>query len=381
LARIELNNEIVIPDSATRKTVSFFRARSAAKAGPGPNEDATLEFASESKAADKPTLSPVVIKVQKPAMLVVAATVGVLVIAGAVAAALALRTPDETTGSLQVESDPPGADVLIDGKVRGTTPLSLALPPGSHTLVVQRGADVKRMNVDVASGSAKAYHVAWAEPAMTTAPATGSLSVVSDPPGSIVVVDGSPRGQTPLTVGELAAGRHEVLVRNAAATYRRTVDVESGATVSLVVGGAPAAAPSWGWINVSAPFTVQVREFGRLIGTSEIERVMLSPGNHQLEFVNESLGFHQSAEVNVLSGRGEPISLTIPRVAININALPWAEVYVDGTRIGDTPLANVMQPIGDHEIVFRHPQLGEKRQVTRLTARESLRVSVDMRSR
>ena len=64
---------------------------------------------------------------------------------------------------------------------------------------------------------------------------------------------------------------------------------------------------------------------------------------------------------------------------MNINALPWAEVYIDGARVGDTPLANVMLPIGDHEIVFRHPQLGEKRQAARLTQREPLRVSVDMR--
>ena len=66
---------------------------------------------------------------------------------------------------------------------------------------------------------------------------------------------------------------------------------------------------------------------------------------------------------------------------MNINALPWAEVYVDGARVGDTPLANVMQPIGEHEIVFRHPQFGEKRQVARLTTRETVRISVDMRTR
>jgi hypothetical protein len=40
-----------------------------------------------------------------------------------------------------------------------------------------------------------------------------------------------------------------------------------------------------------------------------------------------------------------------------------------------------MQSIGDHELVFRHPQLGEKRQVTRLTLRDGSRVSVDMRNR
>jgi len=85
--------------------------------------------------------------------------------------------------------------------------------------------------------------------------------------------------------------------------------------------------------------------------------------------------------VRILAGRAAPVSLTIPRVAMNINALPWAEVFIDGTRIGDTPLANVMQPIGEHEIVFRHPQFGEKRQMARLTLRDSLRISVDMRTK
>jgi hypothetical protein len=66
---------------------------------------------------------------------------------------------------------------------------------------------------------------------------------------------------------------------------------------------------------------------------------------------------------------------------MNINALPWAQVFVDGTLIGDTPLANVEQPIGDHEIVFRHPQFGEKRQMARVTPKDSPRISVDMRSR
>ena len=85
--------------------------------------------------------------------------------------------------------------------------------------------------------------------------------------------------------------------------------------------------------------------------------------------------------MRIFAGRGAPVSLTIPRVTMNINALPWAEVFVDGTRIGDTPLANVTQSIGEHEIVFRHPQFGEKRQMVRLTLRDSLRISVDMRTK
>ena len=369
------------PDSANVKTVAAFRPMPASRSAAQPSEDPTFEFASETKPADVTQPFPVVLKVPKPAVLAVAATLLVLVVAGAVLAALTLRTPITTTGSLNIETDPPGAEVRIDDIVRGTTPLALTLPEGHHRVVVRRGSHAKQLDVEVAGGAAKAYHIEWPQSVAAPAVATGSLSVVSDPPGSSVIVDGTQRGQTPLTIRELSAGRHDVLVRNSSNTYQRSVQVDAGATASLVVGGAPAQAASWGWITMSAPFPVQVLENGRVVGTSEIDRILLSPGNHELDLISDQFGFRQSSKVNILSGRGAPVSLTIPRVAMNINALPWAEVFVDGTRIGDTPLANVEQPIGDHEIVFRHPQLGEKRQMTRVTVQDSLRISMDMRTR
>jgi hypothetical protein len=369
-------------DSAKAKTVASFRGKSSAQTTAPvrenvTREDVTLQFTSETARPNK--ASRPVPAIRKPAMLALT-TLAVLAVAGAVFAGLTLRAPAPATGSLVVESDPQGAEVVVNAVVRGLTPLTLTLPTGTHPVVVRRGTNVKQLNVEIAGGDAKSYHVAWAEeaPAAGVA-ATGSLSVVSDPPGSTVIVDGSARGQTPLTVRDLAPGRHDVLVRSSSSTYQRSVQVDAGATASLVVGGGPAAGTSWGWITLETPFPVQVLEDGRVVGTSEIDRIILSPGNHQLDFVNDQFGFRQGSRVSVTAGRGGPVSLTIPRMAMNINALPWAEVYIDGARIGDTPLANVMQPIGDHEIVFRHPQLGEKRQVARLTQREPLRVSVDMR--
>jgi hypothetical protein len=359
-------------------TVAPFRTKQGTAPAAATREDATLEFASETKPADSAGL-PIVIKIRKPAMLALGAAFGVLVLAG-VAAALALQAPAPSTGSLTVESDPPGAEVRIDNAVRGTTPLTLNLAEGRYSVVVQRGSNTKQLTVQMAANAARSYHIEWTAAApLAAAIQTGGLSVTSDPAGSAVTVDGTPRGQTPLTIGDLTPGRHDVLVRGANTTYQRSVQVEGGATAALVVGGAPT--PSWGWITLNTPFPVQVQEGGRVVGTSEIERIMLSPGNHELDFVADQLGFRQSSEVRILAGRAAPVSLTIPRVAMNINALPWAEVFVDGTRIGDTPLANVIQPIGEHEIVFRHPQFGEKRQMARLTLRDSLRISVDMRTK
>ena len=378
MACIELSAGNVTPDTANVKTVAPFRTKGSSPAAAA-GSDATLEFASESKHGEA-TKAPIVIKIPKPGMLALGVGVGVLVLAG-VAAALAFRTSAPATGSLTVESEPAGAEVRIDNTVRGTTPLTLNLAEGRYSIVLQRGTNTKQLNVQMAANAARLYHVEWAAAAPAVSTQTGSLSVTSDPAGSAVTVDGTSRGQTPLTIRDLTPGRHDVLVKSTATTYQRSVQIEAGATASLVVGGAPSATTSWGWITLNAPFPVQVQEDGRVVGTSEIERIMLSPGTHQLEFVANQLGFRQSSEVKILAGRGAPVSLTIPRVAMNINALPWAEVFVDGTRIGDTPLANVMQPIGEHEIVFRHPQFGEKRQVARLTLRDSLRISVDMRTK
>jgi hypothetical protein len=57
--------------------------------------------------------------------------------------------------------------------------------------------------------------------------------------------------------------------------------------------------------------------------------------------------------------------------------LPWADVSVDGQSVGTTPLANLVVPIGSHEVVWLHPQLGERRQTVAVTAQAPARVGVD----
>ena len=52
-----------------------------------------------------------------------------------------------------------------------------------------------------------------------------------------------------------------------------------------------------------------------------------------------------------------------------------------GDRVGETPIGNVSVPIGPHEIVFRHPELGELRHAATVTMNGPARVSVDLRKK
>ena len=47
--------------------------------------------------------------------------------------------------------------------------------------------------------------------------------------------------------------------------------------------------------------------------------------------------------------------------------------------MGVTPLGNIKVPIGSHEIVWRHPTLGERKRVVQVTAKTPVRVGMDFR--
>jgi serine/threonine-protein kinase len=81
----------------------------------------------------------------------------------------------------------------------------------------------------------------------------------------------------------------------------------------------------------------------------------------------------------VLPGRVASLSIDLPQGIVNLNASPWAEVWIDGRRVGDTPIGNLAVPIGPHEIVFRHPEFGEKKQAVSVTTGAPVRVSVSMK--
>jgi PEGA domain-containing protein len=124
---------------------------------------------------------------------------------------------------------------------------------------------------------------------------------------------------------------------------------------------------------------MEIREQGRLLGTTDADRLMITAGRHELDLVNETLGYRASRVVVVGPGKVASISLELPMGVINLNAAPWAEVWIDGRRVGETPIGNLSVSIGPHEVVFKHPQFGEKRQAVSVTLGAPVRLSVDMK--
>jgi serine/threonine-protein kinase len=65
--------------------------------------------------------------------------------------------------------------------------------------------------------------------------------------------------------------------------------------------------------------------------------------------------------------------------SLSINARPWADIWIDGQSAGQTPIANLQLTLGTHEVLFRHPQLGERRRTVQVSNVAPTRISVDLR--
>ena len=143
----------------------------------------------------------------------------------------------------------------------------------------------------------------------------------------------------------------------------------------------PRSAASTGRVSVTAPMLMQVFVKGRLVGTTQAGVIVLPVGSHDLEFVSEDTGYRTSERVAVQTGRTARVRLTAPMGLVNINATPWADVWIDNKHVGETPIGNLRVAIGRRDVTFRHPDLGERRIRVIVTLKEPLRVAVDMKRR
>ena len=291
--------------------------------------------------------------------------------------ASALTKPAAVEGTAVFSSLPEGASIAIDGTARGVTPLRVSLPAGTYSVQITSGSVSRTLPVTIEPGGVVSQYIelAGAQPTLG-----GRVEIGSEPPGAQVVLDGVSRGTTPLALADVPPGQHRVSVSAGDNTVNRVVNVTRGATSTLVVSMSPTATGgSGGWLAIQAPVDMEILEDGRILGTTRMDRLMLPVGSHRIELSNPALEFSVARTVQIAAGRTANVAVPLPAGRLSVNAVPWADVTLDGAAVGTTPLGELSVPIGTHELVFRHPQLGERRQTVTVKAQTPTRIGIDLR--
>lgn len=272
------------------------------------------------------------------------------------------------TGTAEIQTVPDGAEVWYQGRQLGVTPLRTELAVGSHEVELRYRNTTRTVTLDVTPGNTIVQRVEWAAPRTT-----GKLRVESDPSGAAVMVDGRPRGVTPLHVDDLTVGRHEVDVTMNGNTVRDTVEVKSGKTATLRTS------IYQGWLALFSPIDLKLAVDGKPVALDDQQRVMLPSGSHQLTLQNRALGYEHTQTIEITPGGTTPVSVELPRTTLSITTSSPAEVWVDGERIGESPITDHPVDIGTRSVLARSTEHGE-RHVTVTATVGPARVSIDFTS-
>ena len=241
----------------------------------------------------------------------------------------------------------------------------------------------------------EAFVIAWllaGRGSISQPPAVAQVNVVTNDPGAPVMVDGKLAGVTPLdlsinsevrsiTVGSSLplAPKQETVVGSTGKDANRLEPGRERVAAELRPSTVPAPPPQRvGGIRVSSPIELEVFEGDRRLGSTATGIVPAPAGRHDVDLVNSVLGFRSRQVVDVRAGEVVAVTVSPPNGRININAVPWAEVLIDGKSVGETPIGNLSIPLGEHEIVFRHPQLGEVRRTAVVRSDALTRVSANL---
>jgi hypothetical protein len=219
-------------------------------------------------------------------------------------------------GSLVVESEPAGAAVFVDARLRGTTPLEkpVTVTVGTRTVrVTKEGYAPFERNITVASGESAPLRAR-----LEVVSRLGRLHVTEHADGRCqVFVDGVVVGTTPWD-GRLAAGPHTVSLRceHDVGTRPSEVDVATGEVreVALVAGPLP------GELRVEpTPSEAHVFVDGREVARGSWHGE-LPGGEHQ---VVVSADWYETQQMSVLlTSRGtqalRPVLRPLPRLYFDL---------------------------------------------------------------
>lgn len=251
-------------------------------------------------------------------------------------------------GKWSVSSEPSGSEVRIDDRVAGTTPLTVALKPGAHQVrLALKGFEPFASAAQVIPGQGGSLHA-------VLIPLPASLTFTSTPSAAEIVVDGASQGTTPLRMEPVQAGKYKVTAMlTGLPPQERWIAVRGGqqATVAfnfeqdrghLTVRSSPAAADI-------------LLDDTRLIGVTPIERLPLPVGTYVL--TARASGFREFRSTIEIQRETErfvdvPLEGIAPSVGfLTVNVQPvGAVVLIDGTRVGQTPLAGWKLAPGDHRL-------------------------------
>jgi serine/threonine-protein kinase len=282
---------------------------------------------------------------------------------------------------LNIQSDPPGAFIYIDGDSSGITPLDgYLINPGKHQIRLQKesfapfdtlivitadksntfSADLKDIPQRFAQSPRKEKNITAAKNAqISTLP--GNLNADSEPAGAILWIDGKKSGPTPVQLDHLKHGYHDIRIeKKGYEPYRQRILIKSNTTIRInaklvLVGGKleVSTTPSEAIVNIE--------DYHIHNKITPVTIPNLPSGLYKVQI--EKPGFRAiSKEVRINQGETSRLLVDLEHLTGNlaIQIRPWGSIYLNNKLLKESSNIRyqIELPVDTYSLKVVHPTLG-----------------------
>ena len=259
--------------------------------------------------------------------------------------AAAPKTISLNSNYVIINVTPKDALINVDGKLCTNGKANLTVDEPHHLEVSHKLYHTYEMEIHASATEKLKYDV-------NLTPAFGWLKIDSKPEsGAIVLIDGERKGMTPFTSDTLPSGEYEVkLMKDMYETGTFTVVVKDTQTQEIELP----IKPTFSQVTVTTDSESDIFIDGEKKGKGKWQGRLLE-GTHILEARKIS---HRTTlvKLDVIVGKNESVVINTPVPiygALDIQSEPdEAEVYLDGVKIGETPLKKNDVLVGNRTIRF-----------------------------
>jgi len=270
-------------------------------------------------------------------------------------------------GKIDINSVPSGADIYIENKLVGRTPLQLDIPPGVHTVTLKKGQDYQEVTNDIEVKENETFSGSYtltqiprkpeSKAKVIKAPPVFTLEINTIPEGADVKIDDKFKGQTPFKI-ELNKNNCQLKIENG--EEWSVIDEQLNLRQGLNSIHRDLIRLKYNFAVRTNPAEANVILGDELLGKTPLKKLVLR-GIHNLTV--EKDGFLTIEEpITVDSDLSKEYDLVkLQPGKIRIKVQPYATVFIDGELIGEVPPVKTQELTeGKHTIEFISTRMNKK---------------------
>ena len=249
--------------------------------------------------------------------------------------------------NLNIETDAE-SDIYIDGQYKGKGKWSGRVADGAHFLEVKKDKHrTVSKNLNLVLGKDENLKI--------EAPTaiTGFLDISSIPVKADIYLNGKHYGTTPRIISDLLIGNYTLkLEKEGCASVTKNITIEENQTLTI-----KEQLPTGKEVTIKTDQSGdKIYVDGNYVGTTPLT-TNLGYGKHEIKALRGTQSATKTVEVKTTTVRDEFV-LAFGKMVKITSDRNGDDIYVDGKKIGETPM-DVDMPLGKHELEVRRGKLYE----------------------